>query len=303
MSALRALVPLLLALGLAWAGCNREAGTPGANAAAAGRRIVPTTTAAAELLSLLVGPADVLALPEQVDAYSAQDFRSGGWATLPRFPRYVAEPLLVLAPRLVVNHRWQPPETGEILRRSGIRVLTLESATTYAGVRAAILELGRELGREESAAASVAALDLRVQRLAERVRGRPALRALVYTNDGAGGWASGARTTADAVLALAGLANVAAQAGIEGHAELSFERLLTLDPDLIVTGAPTRDEKGSPTRSVIEGRDELAGLRARREGSIVAIPGALLSADSQHVVDAAERLVEELERLPGAPPR
>jgi iron complex transport system substrate-binding protein len=252
-------------------------------------------------LSLLAGPEDLLALPEQVDSWSAQDFGHGGWEKLPRFARFVAEPLLVLQPGLVVTHDWQAGDTTKILKDRGIPVLTLGSGTSYADLRASIEKLGAGLKREDRARTALAALDARVTELAARRAPFAGVRVLVYTNDGAGGWASGARTTADTILALAGFANAAAGAGLEGHAEFGFERLLVLDPDLIVTGARARGETGSTTRSVIESTAALATLRARREQRFVVLPAELLSSDSQHIVDAAERLQVEAARVLALP--
>ena len=265
----------------------------------AGARIVPTTTAAAELLSLLAGPEDLLALPEQVDAWSAFDFKSGGWEKLQRFPRFVAEPLLLLRPNLVVCHRWQARETTEILERNHIPVLTLASGTTYAELRAALQSLGHAIGRDERAQQALAALDARVAVLEEKRASFAGVRALIYTHDGVGGWASGSQTTSDTILALAGFTNAAAAAGVKGHGELGFERLLALDPDLIVTGLRARGEQGSTTRSVIESTAALETLRARREQRYVELPAELLSSDSQYIVDAAERLQAEAARVLG----
>jgi len=289
----------LLALLLALCGCDRSQPPEARESARQGLRIVPTTTAAAELLTLLAGPEDLLALPEQVDNWSAQDFGHGGWEKLPRFPRYLAEPLLVLNPGLVVNHDWQAEDTTRVLKDSGIAVLTLGSGTSYADLRAALLKLGAALKREERAQTALAALDARVAALAEKRARFAGVRALVYTNDGSGGWASGAHTTADTVLTLSGLANAGAE--LQGHANLGFERLLVLDPDLIVTGAQARGEKGSTTRGVIERTDALASLRARREQRFVVLPAELLSSDSQHIVDAAEKLQAEAERVLAQP--
>ena len=289
----------LLALALALSGCERSRPAEPHESAQQGLRIVPTTTAAAELLTLLAGPEDLLALPEQVDNWSAQDFGHGGWEKLPRFPRYLAEPLLVLHPGLVVNHDWQAADTTRVLKHSGIPVLTLGSGTSYADLRAAIEKLGAALKRDERARTALAALDARVAALGEKRARFAGVRALVYTNDGSGGWASGAHTTADAVLTLAGLANAGAE--LQGHANLGFERLLVLDPDLIVTGAQARGEQGSTTRSVIERTEALASLRARREQRFVVLPAELLSSDSQHIVDAAEKLQAEAERVLALP--
>jgi iron complex transport system substrate-binding protein len=288
-----------LALALSLAGCNPAAQDGPPAAAQGGLRIVPTTTAAAELLTLVAGPEDLLALPEQVDSWSAQDFKQGGWEKLPRFARYVAEPLLVLHPSLVVNHDWQAAETTKILASNGIRVLTLGSGTSYADLRAAIEKLGAELEREPRARAALQALDARVAKLAAERARFAGIRALVYTNDGAGGWASGAHTTADTMLTLAGLSNAATD--LSGHDGLSFERLLVIDPDLIVSGADARGGTQSKTRSMIEGTQALATLRARREQRFVILPSELLSSDSQHIVDAAERLQAEAARVLALP--
>ena len=279
------------------ASCSRaQPGDPRA-AAKEGPRIVPTTTAAAELLTLVAGPEDLLALPEQVDSWSAQDFKQGGYEKLPRFPRYIAEPLLVLRPGVVVNHDWQAAETTKILVDAGLRVVTLGSGTSYADLRQAVLKLGTALGREERAGAALAALDARVAALEKNRAPFAGLRALVYTNDGGGGIASGTRTTADTILVLGGFANAAAVAGLVGHADLSFERLLALDPDLSGMGARARGVEGSATRSVIESSPALASLRARREQRYVVLPSELLSSDSQHLVDAAEMLQAEAARV------
>lgn len=294
-----ALLALLLALFPVLWGCDRARPTEQSVAAQTGLRIVPTTTAAAELLTLLAGPEDLLALPEQVDNWSAQDFHHDGWEKLPRFARYLAEPLLVLRPGLVVNHDWQAADTTRVLKDSGIPVLTLGSGTSYADLRAAIEKLGGALQRDERARTALAALDARVAALAGKRAQLAGVRALVYTNDGSGGWASGAHTTADTVLALAGLANAGAE--LQGHANMGFERLLVLDPDLIVTGAQARGEQGSTTRSVIERTEALASLRARREQRFVVLPAELLSSDSQHIVDAAEKLQAEAQRVLALP--
>ncbi len=173
-----------------------------------------------------------------------------------------------------------------MLKDGGIPVLTLGSGTSYADLRAAIEKLGTALQREERARTALAALDARVAELARQRARFAGVRALVYTNDGAGGWASGSNTTADTMLTLAGFAN--AGQDLQGHANLGFERLLLIDPDLIVTGAQARGEKGSTTRSVIERADALASLRARRS-------------DSQHIVDAAEKLQAEAARVLALP--
>jgi ABC-type Fe3+-hydroxamate transport system substrate-binding protein len=278
----------------------------GAESHRAPQRVVPTNTAAAEFLATLLGargPGIVVAMPEQVDAYACFDFHAGAWASVARFPRYAAESLIVQKPDLVITSSWQSAETTSVLRSQGIDVLVLESAEGrgYDGVRASLEILGKRLGLEAEAQRAIAGLDARVAKLRDTAGPRSNLRAIVYSNDGTGGWTAGAGTTADAFIRLAGLRSAAAEGGWKGHASLDFEKLIGLDPDVVVAGAPARDEGGSPTKSVLEGAPQLARVAAVRNRRIVVLPTALLTTDSPFLVDAAERLAAEVDALLARP--
>lgn len=261
------------------------------------QRIVPTTTAAAEYVAALVDPARIAALPEQVDGFATRDFGVAPFDALPRFPRYLAESLLDLQPDLVVTFAWQNQDTTAVLRREKVPVLVLRSGADYESVRETLEILGRTLGVEARAAEIAAGLDARVARLRERAAARPPRRALVYTNDGTGGWAAGKGTTAGGLLELVGLVNAGAQDGIVEHQPVDMERVLRIDPDLFVCGAPSAAEGGSATKALLLSSAPLASLAAVREQRILVIPSILLSADSPALIDAAEALEIELLRV------
>jgi iron complex transport system substrate-binding protein len=301
---------LLLLTGLALTSCSQETGcadsvpqtaegTADRSATQAkGARLLPTTTAAAELLCLIADPEDVLALPEQADRYSAEDFSKNGWEQKPRFAKYEAEVLAAYEPLLVVNHRWQSEDTSRTLRKLGIPVLSLDSGTSYGALRDSVLQLGLSIGREPRAQAAVEELDRRVAALSARAPDEKP-RLLVYSNDGTTGWAAGSNTTADTMLELAGMENAAASAGIEGHGTCSFEMLLAIDPDWIVMPRPARDEAGTPTREVLEKTPVLRSLRAREQGHLIELGAALISSDSHHILRAAEQVLSQYEALSG----
>jgi iron complex transport system substrate-binding protein len=260
-------------------------------------RVVPANTAAAEIVAPLLGPERIAALPEQVDAYASFDFRSHGFEKIPRFARYAAEPLIAMHPDLVVTHVWQAAETTAVLREQGTPVLVLKSATSYDDVRATLLMCASVFRLEKQGQALVAALDARIAALREHGERRAALRAIVYSNDGSGGWAAGADTTGDAIVRLAGLRDAAAEAGIKGHSSCDFEKLIRIDPDVIVVASKARDETGSATKSVLESTPALAKLAALEEHRIVVLPAALLWCDSQGIVDGAEQLARSVDAM------
>lgn len=263
-------------------------------------RILPATTAAAEYLAALIEPSRIVALPEQVADFSTRDFSAAPFGALPRFPKYVAEPLLALEPDLVITLAWQNQETTAVLRRERIPVLILRTGEDYESVRETLALLGGILGAERRAAEITAELDARAAALRERAASRPKRRALVYSNDGTGGWAAGSRTTAGALLELTGLVNAGAEDGIVEHQQVDMERVLRIAPDLFVCGSANAAEGGSATRSVILSAKPLADLEAVRAARIAVIPSNLLSADSPALLDAAEALEREILRLDAA---
>lgn len=301
-----------LVLSLA-AGCRPEpAQEPAPSAPGGARRIVCGNAAATEFVCRLVEADRVAGLPEQADGWGSLDLRVDGFERVPRFAHYTSEPVLVLAPDLVVTHEWQNADTTRLLRARGIEIVVLKSATSYADIRETMTSLGARLHVEARAQQIVQALDARVKVLADGAAVRRARTAMVYSNDGTGGSTAGANTTPDTMIRLAGLRNAAADAGLVGHATIDFERLLAIDPDFLIVSSPARGEGGSPTKSVVESSSALARLRARRPGHIVVLTPALMSADSPPLVDAAELLAREVDRVlaqaddagtRGAPPR
>ena len=110
-------------------------------------------------------------------------------------------------------------------------------------------------------------------------------------------------TFSNALKPRLGAARVPLETDRPGHTRFDFEDLLVLDPDvLVVPGSDDPNELGGTARLV--GSDPaLAGLRARRRGLIVALPGWLFSTNSQHIVTAAEELARRLDaQLAQAPP-
>jgi iron complex transport system substrate-binding protein len=268
-------------------------------------RIVPANATAVDLVAALVGPERVAGFPVQALDYSTLHAGGGAFAELPRFDAWLAEPVLALEPDLVVVDPYQAIDTNARLREASVRVLVLPEIATYPDAREALERLSRVLGAEERCAAIVADLDARVARLREEAgrRSREPLRAMCYSNFGSAGWTAGSGTTVNAMMELAGLVNVVAEAGRVGHVGASFEDLLTFDPDLILVSRPLAMEaghagdRGGASERVLSSEPSLAGLRAVREHRIVSLPAWLYAAGSHEMVTGAEVLAAEVDAL------
>jgi iron complex transport system substrate-binding protein len=303
------ILPLALLVALAACGPPSDVGggavEPLAQAAPApqARRIVPASARAIEFLADLVDPERVAGLPEQGFEYATLGADEARWKALPRFTSYLAEPVLALGPDLVLCDPWQSVETNQRLAEVGVQVLLLpDTITWHEGVRV-LEDLGRVLGVEERAREVVADLDRRVAVLAHRAANKQRWRAISYSNFGSQGFGAGTETTIDHILVLAGLENAAATEGRVGHVNLSFEELILLDPDVIVVSAPLHTDaghagdRGGASEAVLYSEPSLAGLRAVREKRIARLAPGLYACASHRVVDAAEALVAEIQRL------
>ena len=267
------------------------------------RRVVPANSSAQDDLAVLVGPDRVAALPRPIGVYANAGDAGSGWEELPRFPDYLAEPVLLLEPDLVLTHTWQEANTTTALRQAGVPVLVLPVADSLEGIREVLLLLGEALGTSARAAEVVAGLDRRVEALAASSDRRAGLRVMGYTNYGTGGYSAGRGTTLDLMIELAGMQNAAREPGLVGYQSIDFEQLLTLDPDLLVLGASGDGARGDPTEQVLRGEPALAGLRAVREDRLVVLPSRLYTTNSHFLIDAAEELARRVDALLEPPGR
>jgi iron complex transport system substrate-binding protein len=256
------------------------------------QHVLPLNSTAVDELSVLIAPGRVRALPHTAVEYSTLREDPAAWRALPEFSEITAPGLLALEPDLVIAHEWQGASAIPHLRRAGIAVLVLPMPDSLEAACAELALLGQLLDAPERAEEVIAEVQARRQALAASAAERAGLRVLSYANYGTGGWAAGAGTTPDIVIGLAGMQNVAREADLTSFAEIDYELLLRLDPDLILVEAEESGEPG-PTESLLRNEPALTGLRALQTDGIARLPRRLSATTSFHMIEAAELLARE----------
>jgi iron complex transport system substrate-binding protein len=108
------------------------------------------------------------------------------------------------------------------------------------------------------------------------------------------GTSMGVGSSWDEIIRLAGLRNAVGDLTADqyGSVTLSKEKLLTIDPDiLMLPGWVYGDPKGADTfYAAITGDPALKGLKAVKQGLVHRMPENLKTATSQYIVDAVENL-------------
>ncbi len=211
-----------------------------------------------------------------------------------RFPKADLERLVAARPDLVVVSEFHEADFLRLVEKSGLRYHRVRGLDSLAGIRDAVLDLGRAVGAVEAATRLAARYDQKLQDLARRLEGAPRPRVLYWSNP----HTAGKDTTIGSFIEAAGAINVGRELGLTGILPLSAERAFLADPDLILVG------RWHGSVKALQEHPLLKQLRAVREKRIVEMPTPLLVTLSHHAADACGWLASALhpDRVPPNPP-
>jgi len=261
--------------------------------AAPPQRVASLNLTSDELLAEMI-PARLVAVTRWADDAEMSNVAGRVPPGAERLPRADIERLVALRPDLVVVSEYTDADFLRLLEKSGLRFHRMSGLSSLAGIRAAILDLGRAVGADEAAARLAARHDAVLAELARRVAGAPRPRVLYWADP----HTAGSGTSFGAIIEAAGGVNVAAEMGLSGIVPLPGERAFAAAPDVFLVTA------GSGAAAALRRHPLLSRTRAVREGRIVEMPNRLLVALSDHAADACWWLGARLHPglVPEAPP-
>jgi iron complex transport system substrate-binding protein len=267
---------------------------PAAAAPATPQRVASLNLSADEVLIEILPPERLVSVTRWADEVGTSNIVGKVPPAIFRIHKVDMERLVALAPDLVVVSEYTDADFLRLLERSGIRHHRMKSLSSLPGVRAAIVDLAREVGASAEARPLLARFDATLLDLDRRLAGARRKRVLYW----AGGMTAGGDTAIGALIETAGGINVGREMGVAGIAPPGAERAFVTDPDVVLVGTwPLAVE--SLKRDPL-----LSQLRAVREGRIVVMPNELLVALSQYTADACWNLAAALhpDRVPRARP-
>lgn len=257
------------------------------------RRIASSTLSADRVLADLSEPSRIVAFSR----YAAATSSGQRYADKPTLgARDGVEPVLALKPDLLLVNDLVDENFVARLREQGIQVFDLGPMHGLSTLLPAIEALGLLIGAPERAASYGRTLERRLARVSRDGRERaspsalseaprPAPGALYLSIYGDKLFAAGADTSYHDVVTYAGLSDVAARAGLHGWPELTGERVLALDPEVLIT----RTGMGA----LLCRHPGLQRSRpCRGAGRMVELDGALLDDPGPGMLEAAEALYD-----------
>jgi iron complex transport system substrate-binding protein len=247
------------------------------------------TLATDEILLALVEPARLLGV-----TYLAVDEGISNMteeaATVPHKIRADPEQIIALQPDLVFVASYLRGEFIRLLQAAGLVLFQFQEYDSIAEVEQNIRLIGRVVGEEARAEALVAAMEGRLQALAERLPAVGTRPRVLYW--GSQGYTAGRMTSIDDLITYAGGENLAATYGLIGAANLSAEQVLAMNPQVIISGSFDQDEqRGLPPVLL---HPALRGVDAVQQGRVYTIPSRHLVSISQFIVRGVEALAQVL---------
>jgi len=261
------------------------------------RRVASLNLSADEVLVEVLPPGRLVSVTRWADAEGTSNVVGRVPPGVHRFAKADLEQLVALRPDLVVVSEYTDADFMKQLERSGLRVHRMLGLSTLAGVRGAILDLGRAVGEDAAARRLVHAYDWKLAELGRRLAGAKKPRVLYWS----GNMTAGADTAIGALVEAAGAVNVGREMGIAGIAPPGAERAFVTNPDAVLVGT------WPGSREALTEHPLFSQWSAVREGRVVTLRTELLVALSQFTADAAWALghllhPDRVPPVPGPPP-
>ncbi len=262
--------------------------------AARPQRIVSATLPTDEILLSLVDRSRMAAVTGFAEDPAVSNVVSQALAVPVKLPQLNVEVVVSLKPDLVFVADWTDAAMVKQLRDAGLVVFQYRSASTVKGIEASISRIGSAVGEEDAAGKTVQWMETRLAAVASKVSTLPAAKRLTVMDYNTYGTASGAGSSWDEIVRLAGLRNAVAdmKADQYGSVPLSREKLLTVDPDILMLPSWVYgDAKGSDTfYTSIVSDPALRTMKAVKQGRVHRMPESMKTSTSQYIVLAVEDL-------------
>ncbi len=262
--------------------------------AAKPQRIVSATLPTDEILLSLVARNRLAAVTGFAEDPAVSNVASQVLDVPVKLAQLNVEVVVSLKPDLVLVADWTDAASVKALRTAGLAVYQFKSPVTVKEIEDGIGRLGTAVGEEEAAKKLVQWMNGRLSAVAAKLAALPADKKLTVMDYNTWGTSMGAGSSWDEIVRLAGLKNAVANLTADqyGSVPLSKEKLLTLDPDiLMVPSWVYGDPKGSDTfYTSIVADPALKSLKAVKQGRVHRMPENVKTATSQYIVFAVEDL-------------
>lgn len=259
------------------------------------KRIVSLTLSGDEMLLSLVGENRIVGLSGKIN--QDKDF-SYVVEKAKKYPRVESniETLIELEPDFVIAADWMKKDVLSQIEEVTENLFIYKTPKTFNEQKQLIKELAMLLKVENKGNEIVKDMEERLDILQKKIKSKyngEKPKILLYTS-----YESTAGTNSsfqDIVNVIYGL-NSASLAGIENSEKISKEKVIEIDPDIIVVPVWS-DEKSSKFADFIKNDISFKNLKAVKNDRIIVVPYSVTSPTSQYMIDGIEVLANTIYNL------
>jgi iron complex transport system substrate-binding protein len=216
-------------------------------------------------------------------------------ASIPNKLVFNVESLIALEPDVLLVADWSPPDGVKLIRSAGIPVCIIKFPASIDGIRRTIRRIARIVGEKEKGDLLVSNMDAELSKNKKALcPAKIAKKLTVLDYDPTYGSSFGRGSLWDDVVAHAGLLNAASsiETGKWGTAILSREKIIELDPDIIILPAWVYGDPSGADRMLKNFTEDplFKDLRAVRDKRVYRLSERYRYCGSQYVVSGVSAL-------------
>ena len=209
------------------------------------------------------------------------------------------ETLISLQPDLLIVADWTDENAVKQLRDANITVYTLATPNNIDGVKDAVMKVAQLVGEKDKGQDIVSWMDIKLKAVEDKVKTLKDEQKPKVLSCDSFLYTYGIGTTFDDIARHAGVINLAAEQGMEMWQEISKEKIVELNPDVLFL--PSWSYEGFDAEEFTEdfkNDKSLAGVNAVKNNRIFNLPEAHMTTTSQNIVlgveDVAKAVYPEL---------
>lgn len=258
-------------------------------------RIVSLTLSGDEMLLDLVDTDRIVGLSGKINEDKEM---SNIWDRVGKFPKVESniEVLANLEPDFVIAASWMKKEVLEQIQDVGAKVYIYKTPKNFKEQEQLILELSKLLEVEDNGKKIVKNMEMRLEKLQNRIAKVKdhTPRMLMYTSFET---TNGAETTFDDMVNQIGGENVAKSAGIVRNQKISKEKLIELDPEIIIIPLWSNHINSEEFIEFVKNDESFQNIQAVKNNKVYVLLHKKLSPTSQYMIDGIEALGEVIYNL------
>lgn len=202
------------------------------------------------------------------------------------------EVLISLEPDLIIVADWLSKKTNQLSELTGAKVYIYKTANSYEEQKKLIRDLAILVEEKENGEKLIANMDNRLKalqnKIAKKYKGSKP-RILMYTTFGS---TSGKNTTFDDMVRLINGINVISEAGINKYQDISKEKIIELNPDIIIVPIAKKYDNVAKVSKLFFEDPSLKNVKAVKNKKVYFVQYKDITATSQYMIDNIENLAK-----------